>query len=120
MKTKRLFSLLMTLALCLSLVPLGVVPAGAADGVAYIDRHWDESTSTVASEEKTCDTYITVSSSMDTNWGTGWYVVPENADVTIGSRITVSGAVNLILCDGAKLTASGGIKVEGPTNSLTI
>ena len=30
MKTKRLFSLLMTLALCLSLVPFTAVPAGAA------------------------------------------------------------------------------------------
>ena len=77
MKTKRFLSLLMTLALCLSLVPLGVVPAGAADGVAYIDRHWDESTSTVASEEKTCIDYTTVTDQRE--WGaTGqetWYVV---------------------------------------------
>ena len=45
----------------------------------------------------------------DVNWEAGWYVV--NTDVTIGSRIIVSGTVNLILCDGATLIAEKGITV---------
>ena len=52
-----------------------------------------------------------------TEMTTGWYVV--NANVTVEKRITVSGNVNLILCDGAELTASAGVNVpEG--NSLTV
>lgn len=42
-----------------------------------------------------------------------------NSEVTIGSRVTVSGTVNLILCDGATLTVNGGITVNG-SNSLTV
>ena len=43
-----------------------------------------------------------------------WYVV--NADTAVSGRITVSGTVNLILCDGATLTAPAGVNVaEGNT-----
>ncbi|MCR5458435.1 MAG: LysM peptidoglycan-binding domain-containing protein [Acetatifactor sp.] len=52
-----------------------------------------------------------------TEMTTGWYVV--NANVAVEKRITVSGNVNLILCDGAELAASAGVNVpEG--NSLTV
>ena len=46
----------------------------------------------------------------NTESNTGWYVVDKN--VTINNRIIVTGTVNLILCDGAKLIASKGITVE--------
>ena len=46
-----------------------------------------------------------------------WYVV--NSDVTIESRITVTGDVHLILADGCTLTASQGINVPSG-GSLTI
>ncbi len=47
----------------------------------------------------------------------GWYVVTE--DVTISDRISTSGDVKLVLCNGAALTAQKGISVlDG--NSLTI
>lgn len=53
------------------------------------------------------------------NGGDGdvWYVVTKN--VEIGERVEVSGAVNLVLCDGVTLTAEKGIHVTGG-NSLTI
>lgn len=53
------------------------------------------------------------------NGGDGdvWYVVTKN--VEIGERVEVSGAVNLVLCDGVTLTAEKGIHVTGE-NSLTI
>ena len=68
--------------------------------------------------------------SEDTTWtGTtenpGWYMV--NSDVTIDSRIAVSGNVHLILADGCTLTVNGGIQVQdnsteqtSNTNALTI
>lgn len=47
----------------------------------------------------------------------GWWVVSGN--ITNNNRLTVSGSVNLILCDGATLNATNGIAVGG-NNSLTI
>ena len=52
----------------------------------------------------------------NTSWGENdgqkhWYVV--NGDITISSRISVTGDVHLILADGCKLTANGGIGVSG-------
>lgn len=56
-----------------------------------------------------------------TSWngegGEAWYVVNEDAE--IDERVEVSGTVNLVLCDGATLTAEKGIHVTGE-NSLTI
>lgn len=49
--------------------------------------------------------------------GEAWYVVNEVAE--IGERVEVSGAVNLVLCDGVTLTVEKGIHVTGE-NSLTI
>ena len=49
------------------------------------------------------------------SWGdsgkTTWYVVDES--VTITSRITVTGDVNLVLCDNCALTAPAGIDGTG-------
>ena len=58
---------------------------------------------------------------MDSIWGTGgkttWYVVNQN--VTINTRVTVLGDVNLILANGSMPTAAQGIDVtEG--NSFTV
>ena len=56
-------------------------------------------------------------SAVTTAMTSGWHVVSD--DVTFSDRISVSGDVNLVLCDGATLTANKGIGVtEG--NSLTI
>jgi uncharacterized repeat protein (TIGR02543 family) len=58
--------------------------------------------------EQTCLTYTTMTDG-STSLTAGWYVV--NDDVTIADRISVSGTVNLILCNGATLTASKGTTV---------
>ena len=83
----------------------GVQPL--ANGISYIDAGGTEQTCTSATE-------VTASS---TTWNTGWYVV--NSNVTINERVTVSGAVHLILVDGYTLTVKGRIVVRG-SNSLTI
>ncbi|MEE0747688.1 beta strand repeat-containing protein, partial [Evtepia sp.] len=70
--------------------------------------------------EQTC-TSATVVTESDTTWdddnNDGWYVV--NGNVTISSRVTVTGEVHLILEDGCTLNASQGINVGGK-QSLTI
>ena len=47
----------------------------------------------------------------------GWYVVSSN--VTINTRVTVTGEVNLLLCDGAEYQPNKGLRVHSG-NSLTI
>ena len=59
-------------------------------------------------ETQTCAS-ATILTGSSTSLAAGWYVV--NADVTIVERISVSGSVNLILGNGATLTASKGITV---------
>ena len=126
MKMKRLTSWLLAAALVFALIPSAAIPSRAEvepepeQGVPYIDRWWDETTKSVKEAQKTSKKYTIVESSdaaEGPTWLIGWYVVTEN--VEISGRITVSGSVSLILCDGAKLTADKGITVtEG--NSLTI
>ena len=78
-----------------------------ANGVSYLDENGDEQTANSVTEVE----------SSTIAWSTGWYVV--KGDVTIGSRVTVSGEVHLILADGASLTVNGGINVaEG--NSFSV
>lgn len=83
-------------------------------GISYIDANGNSQTCASATEVN----------ANSTTWTTGWYVV--NSNVTINDRVTVSGAVHLILVDGYTLTATdddedkdSGINVSG-SNSLTI
>lgn len=76
-------------------------------GISYIDADGNSQTCASATEVN----------ANSTTWNTGWYVV--NSNVTINERVTVSGAVHLILVDGYTLTVKGRIVVRG-SNSLTI
>ena len=76
--------------------------------VRYLDGN---GTLTTLNENATAVTSTT------TSWSNGWFVVYDN--VTIADRISVSGTVNLILCNGATLTASKGITVIS-NNTLNI
>lgn len=83
--------------------------------VKYISYSYD-SQKGLMSKEETCYGYYTVTSST-TMLKKGWYVV--NSSVAIDKRITVSGTVNLILCDGCTLEAKEGIEVaEGNTLNI--
>ena len=108
-RSRRALSLLLTLCMIAGFFPGGIViTARAAENVSYLDA--DGATQTAAS--------ATEVTSDSTAWESGWYVA--SGEVTIGSRVTVTGEVHLILADGANLTAtSGGINV-GDGNSLTI
>lgn len=92
---------------------LAVLTAQAAwaDGVTYLEYN----TAAKAFDTKTCTTCTTVTD--QTAWTAGWYVV--SGEVTIETRISVTGDVHLILADGATFNATKGIAcLEG--NSITI
>lgn len=66
---------------------------------------------------QSCADY-TVLTASSTAWEDGkWYVA--SGDLTIASRVTVTGEAHLILCDDANLTVSKGIQVA-EDNCLTI
>ena len=89
----------------------------AQPAVSYQAASWDSANNQVTYTTESCTDYTVVTDST-TAWEDGkWYVVKDN--VTISSRITVSGTANLILCDGATLTASKGITV-GSGQTLNI
>ena len=94
MKTKKRFlGILLSLALVLGLMPGMRLTAKAESApVTYLDA---------SGNALTCETYTVVADST-TTWGAGWYVV--NSNVTINSKATFSGDVNIILCDNATLT----------------
>ena len=109
---KRLGAVLLSLALCLGLLPTAAL-AAEAESVTYIDAD---------GKPQTCATATVVEEDYEVTWsssgeGGAWYVV--NSDVTISERITVTGNVHLILADDCTLTASDGITVSSG-NSLTI
>ena len=87
----------------------------ASDSISYMA--WDEDSKTVKNVEGGCTEYTVVTDST-TSWSDGWYVVDSN--VTIGSRISVSGTANLILCDGFELKANDGIGLSNESSNIYI
>ena len=87
-RSKKLWSVLLSLALLLSLVPAMALTASAVSQtpVSYLDC--DGTALVERTGENGCKVYTVVS---DTNiaWTTGWYVV--DSDVTISHTVTVSG-----------------------------
>ena len=114
-KMKRLLSVLVSLVLVVGMMPEMSMTAMAAEPVEYINYTYNNNGIT-GRTVNACETYTTVSSGT-TTWENGWYVV--NSNVTISSRVTASGTVHLILCDGCTLNAVKGINVA-TGNSLTI
>ena len=84
------------------------------DPVPYMA--WDETDKTVKDVEGGCTDYTVVTDSTAAFEDGKWYVV--NGEVSVASRITVTGTANLILCDGAKLTASKGITTHNATLNI--
>ena len=79
--------------------------------VVYLDENSVQQTLT--------EEYIVINSENPlATWTSGWYVV--DGKVTIDSRVAVSGAVKLILKNGANLTVNGGIDVSGLANDFVV
>ncbi|MBO7519671.1 MAG: hypothetical protein J6T73_02735, partial [Clostridia bacterium] len=114
---KKLLSVLLSVAMLLSLAPgIGLI-ASAADPVSYKNAAYDSATNTVTYTDATCDDYTAVAADTTTFEDGKWYVV--NSNVTVNGSITVNGAANLILADGYMLKVTEGVAVTDPS-SLTI
>ena len=103
-----------TLFIWLLLLPVTALAQTTANDIDYIYYTWDDTNHALMRHSGTA-TATDVTDS-NTSWGKNddqehWYVV--NGDITISSRISVTGDVHLILADGCKLTANGGIGVSG-------
>ena len=89
---------------------------GKMYSVYYLKYSFDEDTKTLTSKERICDDYTVVTRGTNT-LSDGWYVLDRSQ--SFDNRISVSGTVNLILCDGCTLTANKGIEVaEGNTLNI--
>mgnify|MGYP004469947629 FL=1 len=109
---KRLVSLLLTLILCLSMMPTTAwaesseTAQNANGSVTYIDTQFHV-------KEKTCTDYTEITSESKALTA-GWYVV--TGEVTINGDVTVTGQTSIILRDGANLTINGGITLKPDDN----
>lgn len=89
-------------------------------GYKYIDHTWDQSTKKLTAEEKTltAGNYSPLGNNIG-EWTAltngGWFVVDGN--INIGTLV-VHGTSNLVLCNGATLTVTGGVKVEQKANAV--
>ena len=86
----------------------GYATPATVDPVPYMA--WNGSTLEEKDGDNACKTYTVVTVDTTAFEDGKWYVVSDN--VTVSSRITVTGTAHLILCDGATLTASKGITVN--------
>ena len=117
----RFLITLVTMILLSGLImALSIEQVMAADSVSYQYYASDSAAVEGSVSNDTVNTYTTVENSNSTvTWSSDWYVVNKN--VTITGRITVSGTVNLILCDNCTLTAKEGITVaNGNSNPNTL
>ena len=109
---KKILSVMLIICMVLALMSQ-MAFADTVTGITYLDA---------SGAQQTCDNATAVTED-DTTWGTDnettWYV--SQGDVTIESRVTVTGDVHLILADGCNLTVNGGIYVSSwPASKLTI
>ena len=118
---KRVCVFTLAMAVMLGITPFYTTPVSKADGsVTYLKKSWNDTDFAVTCTTETCSEYNSVTTISETNpvtWNAGTYVV--STDAIINSRITVTGTVNLILCDDAVLNANKGITVSSG-NTLNI
>ena len=109
---RRMLPILLSLALCLSLLPTAALAVGVEEGVPYIYYTWNNGL-----ERHSGTVTATAVTANDTYWGNRnddsnqeyWYVV--NQDITIDENVTVYGNVHLVLQDGCSLTVTENIRV---------
>ena len=107
-KLKKSVSILLTLVM---IVGICILPAAADDSIRFVTRSWNASEKTVDAQTAICNAYTDLSHYTSASLASGWYVVKSS--FTISNRLYVgNNTVNLILCDGATLTANDGIGVS--------
>ncbi len=88
---RRIISIFLVILIVLSMFPVTV----SASDFSYVNEN---------NEIKTAESCTAITQDSK-NLSDGWYIV--ESDVTISSRLGISGTVNLIIADGATLTVSG-------------
>ena len=118
MRIKRSINMILSLLIVMGMMPgmSRTVLATPTGTVTYKAATVDE-THAVTYSDAQCDGYIVVDNNTTAFVNGGWYVV--SGDVYIYNRITVTGTVNLILCNGKTMSAQQGITVESG-NTLNI
>ena len=90
--------------------------------VSYIERSWDAENKKVVETVKTCSNYTEITGQKAGSWigldNNKWYVVKES-NVKYQTINVLGSNVHLILCDGARINLTGGVKLEGST-TLTV
>jgi peptidyl-tRNA hydrolase len=116
-RVRKVLAVVLSIVMAIGLLP-GMNLIAKADGaVEYIKAVWNSEQKKVEYVSDSVYAYTTVEANTKL-WVSGWYVV-KGSNVEINERITVSGTANLILCDGATLTAKNGINVsEGDTLNI--
>ena len=84
------------------------------DSITYIERSWNGTS--VESVEKTISEY-TVLNYSTTTLSDGWYVVNKNI-TNYNDRFTITGTVNLILCDNVYFKCSKGFTTTDATLNI--
>lgn len=117
----KITALLLSLCMVLAMLPAGgltaVYAAGESGEIPYLT--YDNNTGsmvTAACSEYTLLTEDYLSQNSYT-LKPGWYVA--DSDITVPSRIIISGDIHLILTDGSQLIVNGGVQC-GEGNNLTI
>ena len=117
---KNSVSVLLTLALLISLFTIIPFSADAAVAVEYIYRWWDADAKEVKQETRTCNEWINIKERSSDDLAPGWYYFDQPTSLSNGERLFVrSGTVNIILKDGKMLDIDEGIGVE-PGATLNI
>ena len=113
-KTRRLS---VKAKIMMALIALMLIPQGTwAQDVDYFA--YDTSTGKFVKSTVTSGNYTTLTGNSSASLADGTTYVVSGSE-TINARLDVSGTVNIILCDGAKLDATKGIQV-GSGSELNI
>ncbi len=121
-KTNKFLSLVLSLAMvATSFLQIAVsTNVEASEEVTYLSPTYNTANTPSSGikswSTESCTTYTSITEE-STELAAGWYVVDSN--VTIATRINLTGDVNIILKDGCTLRAQAGITVSSG-NSLTI
>ncbi|MBE6819288.1 MAG: hypothetical protein E7517_09075, partial [Ruminococcaceae bacterium] len=110
MKTIRKFiSIVLTLVMLIGVFSAVPLSAAAETGsIPYVERSWKESAGTVVWHGEFCTDYTDLRDRSSNTLSAGWYVVKSS--FTITERLYIGDyTVNILLCDGATLTANDGI-----------
>ena len=147
-RSRKLLSALLALALFATTVPVAPVMAAQESGQAVLaedgtgnsaevgttnepiasageGKYWDKENGKWVPKEIPPNATEITANNLPTTWTSdgpsdGYYIV-KGKDLTIGSRVTVTGDVHLILADKASLTVNSGIQVQGNEgDNLTI